>query len=503
MAISIIGNSLITSKQCEEFLHKYNPQAPHLALLYKKYCDIYGIRLEVAWVQMCLETNFLRYSSTSITTLDMNNFCGLGALDNNGRREALVFKTQEEGIRCHIQHLYAYCSNSNLPEGEELIDPRFKYVQRGCARNIEDLGNGKWASDKDYSKKLLDLLQRLLNNKIGSDKMTKYAIDCGHTLNGVDYGSKGVLKDESVLTREIGLRVINKLKSLGHTVINCTTDNANSLNDSLSYRVNIANNNNVDLFISIHFNAFNGNAHGTEVFTYGGRELPQARTVLNNIEQLGYKNRCKDFKGNNLPLKDGSNLYVLKNTKMKSMLIECCFCDNKTDMGKYDPEKFANAIVEGIIGKNVSNTSKPSPYVNIDGGGTILNNKSAINLIIRDFSSDIDRIFGYIDNDKKASYAFDINPLNDNYVKLEKNCSKAIYKRNEGYTFSPNTNYKVRVEGYKNGKVVTKNEIILKTLDIEDDKLYRVQVGAFKDKDNADKLRNELKNKGFNGFIKE
>ncbi|WP_317818780.1 SPOR domain-containing protein [Clostridium tetani] len=38
---------------------------------------------------------------------------------------------------------------------------------------------------------------------------------------------------------------------------------------------------------------------------------------------------------------------------------------------------------------------------------------------------------------------------------------------------------------------------------MEDDKLYRVQVGAFKDKDNADKLRNELKNKGFNGFIKE
>lgn len=330
----------------------------------------------------------------------------------------------------------------------------------------------------------------------------KIGIDCGHTLNGADYGSKGVLRDESYLTREVGIRVVNKLKSLGHTVINCYKDSFSSLGDSLSYRVNQANNN-VDLFISIHFNAFNGSAYGTEVFTYGGRELPQARAVLNNIEQLGYKNRCKDSKGNNLPLKNGSNLYVLKNTKMKSMLIECCFCDNKTDMAKYDAEKMSDAIVKGITGQIVRTQPKTESYIKLDGGGTILNNKPAINLIIRDSSSDIDRVFGYIDNDKKASYAFDINPFNDNYVKLEKNCSKAIYKRNEGYTFSPNTNYKVRVEGYKNGKVVTKNEIVLKTLGIEDDKLYRVQVGAFKDKDNADKLRNELKNKGFNGFIKE
>nr|WP_243447530.1 SPOR domain-containing protein [Clostridium tetani] len=159
--------------------------------------------------------------------------------------------------------------------------------------------------------------------------------------------------------------------------------------------------------------------------------------------------------------------------------------------------------MKGITGQIVRTQPKTESYIKLDGGGTILDNKSAINLIIRDFSSDIDRIFSYIDNDKKASYAFDINPLNDNYVKLKKNCSKTINKRNEGYTFSPNSNYKIRVEGYKNGKVVTKNEIVLKTLDIEDDKLYRVQVGAFKDKDNANKLRNELKNKGFNGFVKE
>lgn len=48
---------------------------------------------------------------------------------------------------------------------------------------------------------------------------------------------------------------------------------------------------------------------------------------------------------------------------------------------------------------------------------------------------------------------------------------------------------------------------ILKTLGISEiapaqtDELYRVQVGAFKDKKNADKLANELKGKGYDAFV--
>lgn len=161
----------------------------------------------------------------------------------------------------------------------------------------------------------------------------RIAIDCGHTLSGTDYGA-------------VGTRVIDKLKALDYTVIDCTIDNSNSLEESLAYRVNQANNNNVDLFISIHFNAYNGQAYGTEVFTWGGEQFQEATRVLNNLAGLGYVNRG---------IKDGSNLYVIRNTKAKAMLIECCFCDNKEDMNKYDAGKMANAIVEGITGKTVSN----------------------------------------------------------------------------------------------------------------------------------------------------
>ncbi|WP_454053858.1 N-acetylmuramoyl-L-alanine amidase [Clostridium sp. Marseille-Q7071] len=217
----------------------------------------------------------------------------------------------------------------------------------------------------------------------------KIAIDCGHTLSGADYGAAGI-KAESVLTREVGNKVISKLKALGHNVINCTIDNSNSLEESLSYRVNQANNNNVDLFVSIHFNCFNGQAHGTEVFTWSGEQLTEAARVLNNLVGLGYVNRG---------IKDGSNLYVIRNTKAKAMLIECCFCDSKEDMNKYDAEKMANAIVEGIIGKVISNDDNSNWY-SLDGKTGIVTAKDGLN--VREGKSTNSKILGVLKHGEKV-----------------------------------------------------------------------------------------------------
>lgn len=211
----------------------------------------------------------------------------------------------------------------------------------------------------------------------------KIGIDCGHTLSGADYGAVGV-KAESILTREVGTKVINKLKALDYTVINCTVDNCNTLGESLAYRVNQANTNNVDLFISIHFNCFNGQAHGTEVFTWSGEQFQEATKVLNNLVKLGYKDRG---------VKDGSDLYVIRNTKSKAMLIECCFCDNKDDMNKYDAEKMANAIVEGIADKVTYNSSNNNWY-SLDGKVGIVTAKDGLN--VREDKSTNSKILGVL-----------------------------------------------------------------------------------------------------------
>lgn len=174
----------------------------------------------------------------------------------------------------------------------------------------------------------------------------KILLDMGHTLSGADTGAEGCGRREQDCTREIGYKVKAKLESLGHTVVVCSKDSCSSLNDSLSYRANTANNAGGDLYLAIHLNAFNGAAYGTEVYTYGGKEFIEAKNVLANIVALGYRNRG---------IKDGSHLYVIRNTSMKSMLIECCFIDNQSDMNRYDADNFANAIVKGITGETIDN----------------------------------------------------------------------------------------------------------------------------------------------------
>lgn len=164
-------------------------------------------------------------------------------------------------------------------------------------------------------------------------------IDMGHPLTGGGTGAVGIRK-ETDCNREIGKKVISKLQTLGHTLVNCTTDYAKDQNQSLSDRVKLANAQYLDLLISIHLNC--GGGHGSEVLTYGGKEFKEAKDILNNICALGYRNRG---------IKDGSGLYVIRNTKAKSILIECCFIDSQEDMNRYNAEDIANAIVKGITGQ--------------------------------------------------------------------------------------------------------------------------------------------------------
>jgi N-acetylmuramoyl-L-alanine amidase len=92
----------------------------------------------------------------------------------------------------------------------------------------------------------------------------KYAIDYGHGLP-TDGGANGVVKEEKFID-QVGQFLKDKLTQNGHSVILTRPMNATSPTDSLSQRCKTANNNNVDKFISIHFNAFSdSNAHGTEI----------------------------------------------------------------------------------------------------------------------------------------------------------------------------------------------------------------------------------------------
>ena len=168
-------------------------------------------------------------------------------------------------------------------------------------------------------------------------------INCGHTISGAGYGAVGIIK-ESEHTRMVGRILMSLLRSAGVTVIDCTIDKANTRNEYLAAAVALANRQDLDWFISIHFNASGAHTgHGTEVFTYEGRQYQDALDVCANLSDLGFTNRG---------VKAGTGLYVIRKTKAKSMLIECCFCDNQQDIDTYQAaggaEGIARAIYRGI-----------------------------------------------------------------------------------------------------------------------------------------------------------
>lgn len=168
----------------------------------------------------------------------------------------------------------------------------------------------------------------------------KFGIDIGHNVP-YDGGAVSYL-NENTCAMEVGKLVIAKLRGLGHTVIECKPQSATSLSNSLNARVTTANNNNVDLFCSIHFNAFkDGVGTGCEVWAWDKTTDPISTAILNNlVNALGIPNRG---------IKYTTSLYVLKNTTMPAILVECLFVDNKADAEKYNAEKIAQAIAYGLL----------------------------------------------------------------------------------------------------------------------------------------------------------
>jgi N-acetylmuramoyl-L-alanine amidase len=179
----------------------------------------------------------------------------------------------------------------------------------------------------------------------------KFGIDIGHNCPP-DTGASGVtglLEDN--LTKDVGNKLMAKLAAAGHTVVNCTPNSASSVIDSLEKRVSKANANNVDIFVSIHFNDFNGTAQGSEVYAISNAAGRIGQGVLDEILKLGFFDRG---------LRE-ANFYVLVNTSMPAILVECCFIDSASDMGMFDANKMAEAIKDGLIGKIPANSRVTQP----------------------------------------------------------------------------------------------------------------------------------------------
>ena len=165
---AIMGKAQATAEQMKAYLKKKNPSVPQPVLdmlpLYLSEGEAEGVRGDIAFAQSCLETGNFTFSGSAVT-LPQNNFCGLGVTQRG--KTGLSFESPQLGIRAQVQHLKAYASTDKLRN--ERIDPRFRYVTRGCAPYTEWLGQkenpqGKgWAAGEKYGEKILSILKAIVS----------------------------------------------------------------------------------------------------------------------------------------------------------------------------------------------------------------------------------------------------------------------------------------------------------------------------------------------------
>lgn len=167
-------------------------------------------------------------------------------------------------------------------------------------------------------------------------------IDPGH--GGHDRGASRSGIYEADLNLQVAMRLEKSLKRNGYRVVLTRRSNTYL---SLSKRAAIANRYRSALFISIHFNATNGNhngVHGSEVYyaSKNGRTL--AKLVQPQLAKY-----CKTRnRGTRL-----ARYSVLMNTNCPAILVECGYLSNSAELKRSRKAAFqestASAITKGIL----------------------------------------------------------------------------------------------------------------------------------------------------------
>jgi N-acetylmuramoyl-L-alanine amidase len=175
--------------------------------------------------------------------------------------------------------------------------------------------------------------------------MAKVYIGVGH--GGKDPGAIGVNGvKESNLNLSVAKACYNALKRCGVEVKISRTKDVDS---DLTKRIIEANAFNADLALDIHHNA--GGGDGAEIYhtRFFGKGHTLAKNILGEMIKIGQNSRGTKVKKNQY----GNDYFgFIRMTNMPSVLVECAFVDNKTDLQIVDTEaervKMGEAIARGV-----------------------------------------------------------------------------------------------------------------------------------------------------------
>jgi N-acetylmuramoyl-L-alanine amidase len=173
--------------------------------------------------------------------------------------------------------------------------------------------------------------------------MVKIMIDGGHDENTP--GKRSL--DGSMREFEFNKSVVEKthlmLQQYEDVEIFFSHNIHDGIDQSLQERTDLANKLNVDCYISIHANAGNQAARGIETYIH-----PNADSESYVLARAIHDNTVILTKQNNRGIKR-ADFHVLRETKMKAVLIECGFMTNVDDLHLLKSDGYRHLCAEGIV----------------------------------------------------------------------------------------------------------------------------------------------------------
>lgn len=270
----------------------------------------------------------------------------------------------------------------------------------------------------------------------------KIMLDAGH-----GYNTSGKRSPDGMREYEFNRAVAEYAKGFldGYQNVTIYYAHSDQADVSLQQRTNSANNLGVDVYISIHANAYGttwNDAGGIETFIYPSRPsiaLALAQKIQRNlIAQTGLRNRGVKT----------ADFHVLRETNMDAVLIECGFMTNPEEIKLLRSESYRRTCADAIV-KAVAEQ------------------------------------FGLVKKPAPAPAPTPApSPSPTPTIDLYKVQVGAFKQRSNAEALAT----RLKNDGFQN-------------FIFSDAGLFKVQAGAFKDKQNADELLQKLRSKGYQPYV--
>jgi N-acetylmuramoyl-L-alanine amidase len=260
------------------------------------------------------------------------------------------FKPKEDMDKLQITLDKSKISNIDIKKGTKVNLSEINFEED---KNLFTLNFVKLAEDENYvhldygnDKKILIFIKKKSSFKY------KVVVDPGH--GGVDVGAEYDNLFEKDLNLKISKYMVDNLRYNGCRVIftrNTDVELDKLVTKDLNIRANLANDENADIFVSVHINSNTANEYNG-VSTYYYDDVNYNQKDKSKLAGAIQKELLENGTWKDMGI-HGEDLAVLRLTKMPSALVECGFITNYEDRNRLSSDdtlvSFGLSISKGIM----------------------------------------------------------------------------------------------------------------------------------------------------------